>query len=553
MRLFNSLLTVLALLAALPAFAQTEPIEVPADARDADRIEALQSLLDATATKAREVERLRAELERARDPSTREAAGNRLSKANEEYRYLRDRFRESAAMTDISVFEDKVKEPFSWQSALGKILEPILAEIEAASAESRQLGMLRQEVARFSEREAVAANALRRVEATLAAGVGSEALQGALDSEANLWRERLSIARNQANAARIQLEDLEAARGGFLDSATPYIRAFLTKRGLNLVVGILAALAVFFTMRLILHLLRKLRISANPNSLGSRLFDLVTNLLSVFGAIAALLIAFSAAGDLFLLGIVLIFLIGAAWAGIQIIPQFIESLKIILNVGMVKEDERLLFDDVPWNVDTLGFTCVLSNPRLDGAKLELPVRRLVGLHSRQWAHNEPRFPTAVNEWIELADGAFGQIVSQNPSTIEIAAPGGLIHTISTPQFLAQRPRNLSIRGFRIRNQLRFANTATQQLLDWVDNGLAAELQEAIQAMVPPEALLKLRAFLTQTDLTGTELTVESDFAPAAAPHYQTLRNAIPQSMLSAAHRRHIALPSIGQQASSLAS
>lgn len=527
------------LIFAIPAAGQDSPVAATSTAR----IEALDSLLSATRTKEAEVERLRQQVQNARDGRSRENGEADLSKALEELEYLRDRFTESAAMVDISPFKDRVDEPFSWEQALGKILEPVIAEVEAASAQSRKAALLKEEVATYSLREDVAANALDRIQQTLRQVEPETPLAEALQKEENLWAERLSIARNQANAARIQLEEFNASRGGILDSATPYIRAFLTQRGLNLVIGIGAALIVFFSIRLLLSFLRRVRKHSNPNTLSSRLFDLTTNLLSVFASVAALLIAFSAAGDLFLLGIVLIFLIGAAWAGIQVIPQFIESLKIILNVGMVKEGQRLLFDEVPWNVESLGFSCSIRNPYLENAVLDLPVRRLVGLHSRPWCVGETPFPTQKGDCIRFSDGTFGQIVSQTPSVVSIREPGGAVHSFATPEFILRQPINLSLEGFRITASLSLAqNELSLSLLEKIPD-LEKAVASELSALVDPSKIALLRISLHHLDSSALHLLAELDFNGSEAPRYVRLKHATQQALLTIAVRNNLSLPS----------
>jgi hypothetical protein len=487
-----------------------------------NRTEALASLYAALSAKEAEIYRLRTNLQEAPDPVTRQGIEDQLLKRHEELRTLSTKFEEAAAGVDPTPFQDEVEEPFSWEQTLGEILEPIVAELEAATATSRKIAALKEDLSTFSEREAIATRALANLETTRSA-ITDPDLQTALDALLGAWQDRRLLASNQANAARLQLEEIEGKSGGIIGSTTPYIRDFLSQRGLNLLIGIVAALLVFFSLRFMLFLLRKIRGADNPHGLGSRLFLLLTNLLSIIGALAALLIAFSAAGDLFLLGIVLVFLIGAAWAGIQVVPQFIESLKIILNIGMVKENQRILFDGVPWQVDSLGFSCRLSNDYLDEAELILPVKRLVGLHSRPWCQDEPLFPSRRGEWVQLSDGSLGEILAQNPSTVTLQEPGGASKVFTTENYLALSPRSLSAGSFRFSTTFGIDYQHQAEAPSRILQLFQSALDEHLSSKLPEKSIQLVEVYFAGAGDSSLDYLVVLDLTEAAAPYHAVLK------------------------------
>lgn len=505
------------------------------------RTEALSSLLTAMETVKAEVEALRMELGAAATETDRERLEKRLVERSDQLNEVERRFQESSAGVDLSLFEEKEKESFSWEQTLGKILEPILDEVEKATATSRKRTGLKAEEGQFSEQAEVAAKAVDRLAQTLAS-VEDPRLRGALETELKRWEERQLLAANRAQAAALQLEELDNEKSGFVGETTRFIRSFLAERGLNLLIGIAAALFVFFGLRLLLALIQKVRIGDRPDSFGSRVFLLLTNLLSIVGAVTALLIAFSAAGDLFLLGIVLVFLIGAAWAGIQVIPQFIESLKIILNIGMVREKQRLLFDGVPWHVESIGFSCVLVNAELDEARLVLPVRRLVGLHSRPWCAGEKPFPCRRGDWVELCDGTIGESVSQNPATVTLREWGGAEVTLQTPDFLEKSPRNLSGQGFRVvsRFGIDYAHQAvsTSEVPAW----FKAALEEKLPETVDPSTIREIRVLFACAGASSLDYAVQVDLDGASAGLYRDVEYAIQRILVDACTARQLTIP-----------
>jgi hypothetical protein len=413
--------------------------------------------------------------------------------------------------------------------------------MEAATARSRQLGRLRNDIDQFGERRQLAEKALERIGEHLEAAE-DPVLIASLQAQLDLWEQRQVLAANQGRAAEVQLEAMESEDTGGLGGAAPYIRGFLSQRGLNLLYGIGSAILVFMSLRLLLVFLRKIRKGEDPNSFTSRVFVLFTNLLSIIGAIIALLIVFSAAGDLFLLGLVLIFLLGAAWAGIQVIPQFIESLKIILNIGMVKENQRIVFDGIPWNVAALGFSCRLVNEELDEGFIVLPVKRLVGLHSRPWCKDEAAFPLKRGEWVSLSDGKVGCSVAQNPGTVSLQEPGGATITYATTDFLQLAPKNLSRDSFRVETRfgIDYAHQAdaTTKIPQWFKEHLEAHLPEIVEQ----SAIRSIEVQFASAGASSLDYEIEVDLDGSAAPLHEKIEYALQRILVDACNAHNLTIP-----------
>lgn len=60
--------------------------------------------------------------------------------------------------------------------------------------------------------------------------------------------------------------------------------------------------------------------------------------------------------ELFSVGLLL--LIGAAWTLRQTVPRYWHQVQIFMNVGAVREGERLFLDGLPWLVEQINiFVC----------------------------------------------------------------------------------------------------------------------------------------------------------------------------------------------------
>ena len=181
-----------------------------------------------------------------------------------------------------------------------------------------------------------------------------------------------------------------------------------------------------------------------------RLGDVIYYVFTVVGAIGALLLVLYASGDWVLLSLFIIFLLGLAWTAKQGLPRFWEQIKLLLNLGTVRENERLVYNGIPWRVVSLNIYTMLENPELKGGRMRLPLRALVDLNSRPYSEEEPWFPCKESDWVILSDDVYGKVVMMTPEYVRVVLLGGAVKTYLTPDFLALSPRNLST-NFRIRS------------------------------------------------------------------------------------------------------
>ena len=66
--------------------------------------------------------------------------------------------------------------------------------------------------------------------------------------------------------------------------------------------------------------------------------------------------------DWLLLGVFGIMLLALGWVGIKMLPGAIEQVTLLLNLGAVQEDERVLIEGVPYRVRKLDFYTDFENP-----------------------------------------------------------------------------------------------------------------------------------------------------------------------------------------------
>jgi hypothetical protein len=162
--------------------------------------------------------------------------------------------------------------------------------------------------------------------------------------------------------------------------------------------------------------------------------------------ILAILMVFYVRGDVLLLTLAVIALAGAALSLRQTLPRYTAEVRLLLGVGPVREQERLVLDGIPFLVESVGVFSVLRNPLLEGV-VRLPLHALNSLTSRP-AGQESWFPCEPEEYVVLANGGFGRVVRQTIEWVELAVLDSRVQ-ITTKDFLSENIRNLSKDGFGI--------------------------------------------------------------------------------------------------------
>lgn len=505
-----------------------------------ETLQSLEALQRALGLKEAESAALQTELANATDDMLRQDVGRRLQEVRAAIEDQRRQFDGFAMDIDLSPFSPQVKTKFDWQEQIGKLLEPILAEFEHATAESRAIGLLRQQMEDVRTRRDLAAKAVGNLAALLAQPASPE-LRTRLETRHKMWQGLREQLENEYSALDLQLKSREAARQSVLDQTTGYAKNFFRTRGLNLLLGIGAFCAVFFGFRLGEYAIRKLRRKGAEKQFSSRLTALLFHVFSILGGLVAMMLVFNVAGDWFLLGIVIVFLFGVGWASINTLPQQVETIKLMLNVGAVREGEFLVFEGTPYRVDALGFSAHLNNPRLAGGTRLLPVKFLVGMNSRPVGEHEEWFPCQKGDWVALAGGQIGRIASQTPATVQLALPGGERIVYPTAGFLGLNPKNLSA-GFRVESTFGLDYRHQALATTEIPPKMRAKLQAELPGIVGAENLADIQVFLSCANKSSLDYSIWVDLKGAAAEKALLVPGAIQTLLVDACNENGWTIP-----------
>lgn len=480
---------------------------LPLIEQEQDTLANLRQRLDETTS---EVERQQLETEIA-------AAGKRLDE-------LRNNFRTLASGIDEELYFGGPEAETSLNDEVQEILRPLLDELRDATAAPREMEELRDNLTKAEKRRDLAGSAIERLDQLLQRDDLGEEVAAQTRKTRDLWQERLDEAAGRIAVIEAKLAERERNTPTIVETISGGLSAFWKSRGLNVLLAITAFFATLFACRYLYRLLKR----ASPfhrkgeRKLTARLTDLLVAVLGFVAATASVLVVFYLRGDWLLLTLSAIVFAGIVIASRNSLPPYLDQIRTMLNLGPVREGERLVHDGVPWRVDRLGFYCHFSNPLLGGGKLRLPIRTVNDLHSRPTDRKEPWFPTKENDWVVLADETYGKVVQQTPERVTVLRLGGSRKTYPTPDFLTLSPENLST-GFRVKSTFGVDYRHQPVCTGEIPGILTERLERALIDRFGHEVLHNLAVEFEAAGSSSLDYAVLADFTGEAAQRYNAIQ------------------------------
>jgi hypothetical protein len=525
-----------------PAFSQIDPLAVVDESAGGGTgtLQSLEAMQRTLALKEGELASLQQELAAAMDDDERNDVREKIRTLRGEIEDQRRQFDSFAADVDLSPFIQQAPSKFDWQEKVGELLEPIMSELESATAESRKIAQLRSQAEDIRKRRDVARIAVDNL-TLLSQQPASTQLTARINARLAIWTRTLEEADSEYTALDIQLQSRLAGRESVVDQSTKYIRHFFRTRGLNLLLGVMAFLAVFMGFRLADHLVRRLRRTKDRKTLGSRVTTLLFHMFSVLGGLVAMMLVFNLVGDWFLLGIIIIFLIGVGWAGVHTLPQQVETIKLMLNIGAVREGEHLVYEGTRYRVATLGFSAKLTNPALDGGTRLIPVKYLVGMTSRPCGEKEEWFPSKTGDWMELSDGRTGRVLSQTPNVVQLEMLGGSTLSLQTNDYLTLKPNNLS-NGFRIESTFGVDYRHQALATTKIPAGMKSALEKELPGIIPRDQIVDIQVDFKSASQSSLDYTITLDLKGEAAGAAREIRFNIQRILVDTCNALGLVIP-----------
>ncbi len=438
---------------------------------------------------------------------------------------------------DLKRFAAAPSETFDWQNDLLVILEPILHSLKELSEKPRSIDRLRKTQEFYQLRLEQIERSLAQLRKWSALGSSPE-VSDRLSLIRERWEERQEETRRGLEVAEIQLDSLLLSQESAWSDVWLDFGAFLTGRGLNLLLAVLVALLVWLTMGAFLSRFTSPPNEAEPQvrSQYSRILIYSYRMLMALVTTAVFLLILYVNGDWLLLGLFLLFLAGVAMGLRNFLPQFLAETRLILNLGPVREGEMVTYEGVPWLVKSINVYSLLVNPELEGGQLRLPLSEMLQLVSQPVAPDEPWFPTRQHDYVLLPEETLGQVVLQTPEFVQVQCRS-MIRTFLVTDFIKLAPWNLSMGSFACVGHFGMAGAASESEWSEIPQTLTRAVEEELKAQGLGELLEEVAVELSAAWASTTQYFLYVRMQSAAAQEYARIKRLMQQGCVRACRKK----------------
>ncbi|MGB5259275.1 MAG: hypothetical protein WBO34_01995 [Gammaproteobacteria bacterium] len=498
---------------------ETEQIQL------ADTISTLLSLHKLQSDLKADIQYLNKELAVANTESEKNDIQGRLDKLEVDLQTTTLNLRGIAAGADIASLRIAEEKKFSLQEELFSLLKPALKEMREMTSHVRQKSELKDKIAYFRDKQPVAELAVANLSSLLARNE-DKSLERYLENMLAEWRKQLTVIQSEVQSAELKLEQLESSESSLAEASQSYLKSFFQQRGLYLTQALLAVMGVLLLSRLIYQAMVKLipGYRREHRSFQIRLLDLMHRIITVLLAIVGPMVVFYVVEDWVLFSLGILLLIGIGLTLRHALPRYWQVVQLFLNIGSVREGERIDLDGLPWRVRQINFFSTLENPTADLSQ-RVRIDDLVDLKSRPSHFGDPWFPCRKDDWVLLSDGFRGKATGISQELVELIERGGARRTYTTADFLAHSPLNLS-RNFRLKETIGITYALQRDSVGSIPDTLKAHVEQRAIEEGYGDALLSLRVEFQEANTSSLDIVVIADFDGALADLYNRLRRAL---------------------------
>jgi len=391
-----------------------------------------------------------------------------IEERNEEIQESLKAINRNLETISTQVQEEKIyqgqKPELSWMDELKEITRPILVALRDITEKPRKVDTLKAKIQSLKNQIANYERARENLEKLMVlkldalilteedkdSGLKISDIEKSFKDKLEGFKKKYDpeLLRFELEEAEKNLLSLQTSQKSIFEIGTSFITEFLQIRGRNLFIAFATfcvfwgSLAGFFWF-----VKTKTLLMEKLSSQYQKFISAAYNVFSILTASLASLFALYFLDDWLILSILILIFIGIGLGFRNVLPKFLKELRLILNLGTIREGERLIWNGVPWLVQEIGVIVILRNPSLQGGMLRLMVGDLIGHHSRPLVHDEEWFPTRSDDWVILSDETYGRVVKQTSEQVVLENLASKKYYL-THEFLRMNPRNLST-GYRI--------------------------------------------------------------------------------------------------------
>lgn len=523
-----------------PALSNEKAGEIPSDPQKIRQI--LLLLSD-------QMLRIQKELDDLKNMPSTKTINKRREGLTQQLDGLNQNFESLATQLQSEDFYLGKKKDSGWSEELEGLILPLLQAVGEVTEKPRRIERLKKRVAALEIRLQLFEVGQKNIQSLLA--MDNQELDPK-SPQTKTYLANLDDLKNKYNIKLVRVKLEEARRNlasqlesseSIWDAATRTIKDFFKHRGYNLLI----TLGIFFVLWFLLTKLRVYIVGEksffNIPPWTRKLLVTVYSVLVLMLCVVSSLVALYFLNDWLLLSVIVLFMLGVFWASRHFIPQLFQEMRLALNLGTVKEKERLIWNNVPWEVANLGLQATLVNPYLEGGNLNLPLRVLIGKYSRPIVEDEPWFPSQMSDWVILSDGTYGRIEQQTMEQVVLRLKGNTLKFYSTQEFLGKTPMNLS-KGFRYDIEFGLDYSVQSRIVDEIpklfEKGLWTHLERHYQKDSPD--FTHTRVSFDNAGSSSLNLKVIVEVEGRCAESYEEIERDIQSTLVRVCNENNLTIP-----------
>lgn len=536
-----------------PTFAQNEAVEeklteeqLAEKSEEQEKVERLMRFRSELITLSSEIRKVERELEGDISMVSRIQQESRLVNMKREYEDKRFKFIQAISGVDLAS-EESAKES-SFTEDIKQILEPVILTFKKVSEKPRKIQELSDKKESVSTRLAKAKVAKDELEKFMQENK-KRSLNGRLKDSLRLVEKMVSDLEKVNDDLNFEQKHLEENQESIFTTFSSIIFDFIKTKGKNLVFAILIFALVYWGFRYSQEKFINLLFYRLQRSENREFYDWLIRPTRVIYSVLTFLVAFFMSiltlyvlNDWILVTIILITFAALIWSSKQYFPVFFEQSKIVLNLGAVRESERLIYNGLPWKIKNLGYYGRLHNPELDGGLLRVSTKEMLNLNSRKFSESEPWFPTKKGDWVEDGD-VFGQVILQTPEQVIVQKIGGERVYYNTSDFYSMAITNLS-QGFAVEFSFGIDYSHQNAILDEAIPHFKKHIDERLKLDYPQikESIQRSSLDFLQAGASSLDIRVFYKMSGELAPLKLQLTRSMQTYMLEACNKFDYIIP-----------
>ncbi|TLD70812.1 hypothetical protein FEM03_10915 [Phragmitibacter flavus] len=443
--------------------------------------------------------------------------------------------------------------PPTVQEEFQSLITPLIGDLRELTKRPRAMEALQQQIAIQDDRSTQAQAALLHIENLIgeikqrnsanATPANQKALLDLLNKGTQTWQSRLEEATDRAKVLRYQLTELRKTGADFWGQIALSARDAVFARGLNILLALLTFIIVLAVLRAIyFYIMKYLPFRQYQRlSFAARLLDVLHQGVSIVLAFLAALLILYARGDWLLGSLAVLTLIGLILAAKSGLTNYMEQVRMLLNLGAVREGERVFINGVPWKVGRINLFTQLTNPAIGGPGVRLPLEQLMEMTSRVSTKDETWFPCKKGEWILINGTDLAKVIALGPDYVELDVRGGQHRWIATADFMKLDATSLH-NGFAVSTTFGIDYSHQKDATTTIPNILKEEITAGLLKQVDPAHLVVVVVEFKSASESSLDYILVARFTGDQADNYPALQRALQRLAVDSCNQHGWAIP-----------